>query len=88
MTNAAFLDAPPQIDTITPYDEQHLVTYLRLLDAEEEGAKWQEVAKIVFGLDPRTEAKRAQAMHATHLKRAQWMMTQGYRHLLEQKRNV
>jgi hypothetical protein len=88
MTNAAFLDAPPQNDTITPYDEQHLVTYLRLLDAEEEGAKWQEVAEIVFGLDPRIEAKRAQAMHATHLKRARWMTAQGYRHLLDGKRNT
>jgi hypothetical protein len=28
------------------YRRQHLVTYLHLLDAEEKGADWQEVAKI------------------------------------------
>jgi hypothetical protein len=35
---------------LTGYDEQHLVTYLRLLDADAEGAEWEEVAKIVLHL--------------------------------------
>ena len=29
----------------------HLVTYLRLLDADAEGADWREVAKIVLNVD-------------------------------------
>jgi hypothetical protein len=43
--------------------QKHLVTYLRLLDADAEGADWQEVAKIVLHIDPGGEpdrAKRAQ----------------------------
>jgi hypothetical protein len=31
-------DEVPWADAITPYDEAHFVTYLRLLDAEAEGA--------------------------------------------------
>jgi hypothetical protein len=51
---------PPVADTaptdriLTGYDEQHLVTYLRLLDAEKEGADWREVAKLVLHIDPVT----------------------------------
>jgi hypothetical protein len=29
---------------LTGYDQEHLVTYLRLLDADAEGADWREVA--------------------------------------------
>jgi hypothetical protein len=31
-------DTAPSAGVLTSYDELHLVTYLRLLDAEEEGA--------------------------------------------------
>nr|EKV0215358.1 hypothetical protein [Pseudomonas aeruginosa]EKV0215380.1 hypothetical protein [Pseudomonas aeruginosa] len=41
-------DEAPTGDTITVYDEQHYVTYLRLLDAKAEGADWKEVARIVL----------------------------------------
>jgi hypothetical protein len=41
-------DRAPTERILTAYDEQHLVTYLRLLDAEEDGANWQEVARIVL----------------------------------------
>jgi hypothetical protein len=37
------------------YDQQHLVTYLRLLNAEAEGTDWQQVAKIVLHIDPEHE---------------------------------
>ncbi|HEV7285510.1 MAG TPA: DUF2285 domain-containing protein, partial [Kaistia sp.] len=38
----AFLDAPPSSDTLTTYDREHMKLYLRLLDAEREGADWRE----------------------------------------------
>lgn len=34
MTAPDFEDQPPQTDRLSAYDERHLVTYLRLLDAE------------------------------------------------------
>jgi hypothetical protein len=43
---------------LTIYDEKHLVTYLRLLDAEAEGADWRDVARIVLHHDPENEPDR------------------------------
>jgi hypothetical protein len=83
MPKLTFADEPPQTDRVNSYDERHLVTYLRLLDAECDGASWQEAARIIFGLDPEREPERARHMHDTHLARARWMTVAGYRHLLE-----
>ncbi|MGR9281416.1 DNA -binding domain-containing protein [Rhizobium johnstonii] len=77
-----FLDQPPTDARLTDYDRAHLVTYLRLLDAESEGAPWQEVAKIVFGLNAIEDPDRAKRVHESHLARAHWMTTNGYRDLL------
>ena len=45
-------DVAPADRNLTGYDEEHFVTYLRLLDADAEGADWQEVVKIVLHIDP------------------------------------
>ena len=45
-------DAAPTDLMLTPYDHEHTVTYLRLLDADAEGADWREVARIVLHIDP------------------------------------
>ena len=75
-------DTAPSGGVLTSYDEQHLVTYLRLLDAEAEGADWQEVARIVLHIDPAQEPERAHRAWTSHLARARWMTESGYRHLL------
>lgn len=75
-------DTAPSDGILTSYDERHLVTYLRLLDAAEEGADWQEVAKLVLHIDPASEPARARRAWETHLARARWMTEHGYRHLL------
>ena len=72
----------PTAPILTGYDEEHLITYLRLLDAETDGADWKEVARIVLHLDPDREPNRARGAWKTHLARAHWMTEQGYRHLL------
>ena len=82
MTETLFHDQPPPSDRISPYDEQHLAIYLRLLMAEEEGADWREVVQVIFGLDPQREPDRAKLVHDSHLARAHWMTETGYRHLL------
>jgi Uncharacterized conserved protein (DUF2285) len=84
MTIPAFDDAPPQCVTVSDYDKRHLVSYLRLLDAAEEGADWREAVSIIFGLDPAREPKRAKLVYDTHLARAQWMTKSGYKHLLQE----
>ena len=75
-------DTAPSDSALTAYDEQHLVTYLRLLDADVEGADWREVARVVLHLDPKHEADRARRVFESHLSRAKWMTEHGYRHLL------
>ena len=75
-------DSAPSDAILTGYDEQHLVTYLRLLDADAEGADWREVARIVLHIDPEREPERAKRAWESHLARARWMTEAGYRHLL------
>jgi hypothetical protein len=75
-------DIVPSADTLTPYDKDHLVTYLRLLDANTQGADWTEAARIVLGMDPEHEPQRARAVWESHLERAKWMTTHGYKDLL------
>lgn len=76
-------DAAPTGDGITTYDEQHYVTYLRLLDAKAEGADWTEVARIVLHRDPVGEKERTYRCWQSHLARAQWLSREGYRRILE-----
>ena len=72
----------PTDSVLTVYDEEHIITYLRMLDADAEGADWREVAKLVLHIDPQHEPDRARRAFDTHLARAKWMTEQGYRHLL------
>ena len=76
-------DLAPADHILTGYDEQHLVPYLRLLDADKAGADWREVAKIVLHIDPAREPDRAKRAWESHLARARWMTEAGYRHLLQ-----
>ena len=75
-------DVAPNESVLTTYDEQHLVTYWRLLDAEAAGADWKEVARIVLHIDPDREPVRARNAFDSHLARARWMADHGYRDLL------
>jgi Uncharacterized conserved protein (DUF2285) len=75
-------DAAPSDSVLTVYDEEHLITYLRLLDADAQGADWRDVARIVLHLDPEHESNRARRAYESHLSRAKWMTEHGYRHLL------
>lgn len=82
MTVSSFQDRPPGGDSVTSYDESHLALYIRLLDAAAEGADWREAVRILFGLDPQRDPDRARMVHDSHLARARWMTTTGYRDLL------
>ena len=78
-------DQAPDDPVLTSYDEQHVVTYLRLLDADAQNADWQEVAKIVLHIDPERYPERARAAFDSHLARAKWMTSHGYGHLLRSR---
>jgi hypothetical protein len=75
-------DLAPDDPVLTAYDEQHVVTYLRLLDADADNADWRDVARIVLHIDPERDPERARRAFDSHLARARWMTNQGYGHLL------
>jgi hypothetical protein len=82
MTISPFCDLAPDVDELTAYDERHFATYVRLLDAAEEGADWREVVQVVFGIDAARDSARARLVHDSHLARARWMTERGYRNLV------
>lgn len=75
-------DIAPTNTHIVDYDRAQGIVYLRLLDAEKEGATWEEAAKIILGIDPTREPERAKRAYDTHLARAKWMTKSGYKDLL------
>jgi hypothetical protein len=80
-----FQDHPPRSAGLTAYDRAHAAAYLRLLDADEAGASWREVVRIVFHLDPDHDPQRLERMHQSHLERARWMRDHGYQELAQQR---
>ena len=74
-------DEAPVADVLTPYDHEHLVTYIRLLDAEVAGLDWKEAARAILHIDPDREPARARFSWQSHVRRAYRMIRQGYRHL-------
>lgn len=84
MTQNPFLDAPPESSEITQYDREHMKLYMRILDAASEGADWREVVTVLFDLDPDADPGRARTVHDSHLSRARWMTTNGYRLLVQE----
>ena len=58
-------DIAPSDSALTVYDEEHVITYLRLLDADAVGADWSEVARIVLHLDPKRDSDRARRSMVT-----------------------
>ncbi len=76
-------DAPPDAETVTAYDRDHIKLYVRLLDAEKAGATCEDISKLLLGIDAEREPERARRIHASHLGRAHWMTEHGYRDLLK-----
>lgn len=83
----AYDDSAPGDQHLTEYDRAHIKLYMRLLDAEADGADWREVVEILFGIDPAREPERARQVHDSHLRRAHWMTHTGYRQLLQKRHN-
>ena len=82
-SNPMFADLAPDGPELTVYDEEHAITYMRMLDAEAAGADWQEVPRIVLHIDPDHYPDRARRAFDSHLARAKWAARVGYRQLLQ-----
>ncbi|MER9279609.1 DUF2285 domain-containing protein [Mesorhizobium sp. M0522] len=71
----------PWSDSLTTYDRQHFTTYLRFLDASADNASYEEMAQVILGIDPVQEPERARKTVRSHLDRANWIVTTGYKEL-------
>jgi hypothetical protein len=69
------LDVAPSGDSVTEYDRYSLSLYAALLDADEEGAHWREVAAHLMQIDP--ERSGAECCWRSHLERARWIVGEG-----------
>lgn len=78
-------DEAPWSEDLTDYDLAHLIVYLRLLDAREDKADWREVVRVVLRRDAAEDEISARVCWETHLARAEWMTTTGYKDLLAAK---
>jgi hypothetical protein len=47
-----------------------MITYMHVLDAEQQGADWRDVSRIVLRIDLDTEADRARIAFESHLSHA------------------
>jgi hypothetical protein len=74
---------PSPSDHLTDYDRDHFTTYMRLLAAASDRASETEMARDILGIDPSSEHKLARQMVRSHLERAIWIMTSGYKELFE-----
>ena len=52
-------DLAPAEPMLTSYDHEHAITYMRMLDADAEGADWREVSRIVLHINPDQDVQRA-----------------------------
>ena len=89
MTQALHTQLIPKVDDeapcaaeITRYDQEHFVTYARLLDAEAERANWRDVVRLVLRRNPDTEPTLSRRCWQSHLDRARWIATAGYQQLV------
>jgi hypothetical protein len=57
--NPHIADVAPAGPALTQYDKEHMITYMRVLDADQQGADWRDVSRIVLRIDPDPEADRA-----------------------------
>ncbi|MEQ1888560.1 MAG: DUF2285 domain-containing protein [Alphaproteobacteria bacterium] len=76
-------DTAPSEPRLTDYDRAHLTTYLRLLDAAADNPDWEEAASLILGMDAKSQPDRARRAYDSHLTRAQWMTSAGYRDLIQ-----
>ena len=58
-------DVAPAGPALTVYDEEHLITCMRVLAADQQGANWRDVSLIVLRIDPDRNADRARANQAS-----------------------
>ena len=63
-------DVAPTDPDLTVYDEEHVATYERILDAAAYNADWRDVARLVLHIDPAKQLNRSRTAYEMQLARA------------------
>jgi hypothetical protein len=71
----------PTDDVVTDYDRAHLQQYVRLLDARTQGVSTAEMCRQILEIDPAATAEEAEMTLKSHLDRAVWLTSVGFRQL-------
>ena len=79
-----FAAEAPVADSVTEYDAEHFIDYARMLDAERAGEDWRAAATAILRMDPADQEAQVRSCWDSHLTRAHWIVTSGYRQLLDQ----
>lgn len=74
-------ETAPSGDVVTDYDRAHLKLYIRLLDARSAGASSDDLCRFILEIDPTTDPNSAQKLLKSHLERADWMSSVGFRQI-------
>ncbi|TJU81337.1 MAG: hypothetical protein E5Y15_21125 [Mesorhizobium sp.] len=75
------MEEVPWSDSITVYDKENFTIYMRILDACADNATREEMATLILGIDPVLEPVRALNAVRSHIDRANWIVTTGYKYL-------
>ncbi|WP_353728193.1 hypothetical protein [Mesorhizobium sp.] len=75
------MEEVPWSDAITVYDKENFTIYMQILDACADNAPIEEMAELILGIDPALEPVRARNAVRSHIDRANWMVTTGYKEL-------
>ena len=71
----------PEGDAVTDYDRAHFLRYIRLLDAHSAGLNSDEMCRTILEIDPATDPERSRGTLRSHLDRAVWMSSVGFRQI-------
>jgi hypothetical protein len=71
----------PNGEVVTDYDRAHLQHYVRLLDARRSGVTADDMCRLILEIDPVSDPHEAQRILQSHLDRAVWMSSVGFRQL-------
>ena len=78
-----FRTQAPVSETITAYDRQCFKLYLMTINADNAATMWEDAYVQVFGVEIGSDLQKARTQYYSHLRRARWMTSSGYRLLLK-----
>ena len=78
----------PTFTDVTDYDHEHANIYRHILESVDDRTDWRAAAKLILGIDPSENPKRARHSYDSHLARARWLTEHGHIRWLKEGRTA